>query len=54
MEAIEDDFAPLKGQLPKDYDKFEGGLLEDLLRSLTVKHCGRPAATCLVASMNTS
>ncbi len=32
MEAIENDFEPLKGQLPKDYDKFENDLLEDLLR----------------------
>jgi type I restriction enzyme M protein len=32
MDAIERDFEPLKGQLPKDYDKFENDLLEDLLR----------------------
>ena len=32
MNAIEDDFEPLKGQLPKDYDQFENDLLEDLLR----------------------
>jgi type I restriction enzyme M protein len=32
MEAVEYDFEPLKGQLPKDYDKFENDLLEDLLR----------------------
>ncbi len=32
MDAIEDDFQPLKGQLPKDYDWFEDGLLEELLR----------------------
>ena len=32
MEAIERDFEPLQGQLPKDYDKFENDLLEDLLR----------------------
>jgi type I restriction enzyme M protein len=32
MDAIERDFEPLKGQLPKDYDKFESDLLEDLLR----------------------
>ncbi len=32
MDAIEREFEPLKGQLPKDYDKFENDLLEDLLR----------------------
>jgi type I restriction enzyme M protein len=32
MEAIERDFEPLVNQLPKDYDKFENDLLEDLLR----------------------
>jgi type I restriction enzyme M protein len=32
MEAIERDFQPLQGQLPKDYAKFENTLLEDLLR----------------------
>lgn len=32
MDAIEDQFDPLKGQLPKEYDRFESGLLEDLLR----------------------
>ena len=32
MDAIEKDFEPLQGQLPKDYDKFENDLLEDLLR----------------------
>jgi type I restriction enzyme M protein len=33
MNAIEADFAPLAGQLPKEYDQFENKLLEDLLRS---------------------
>ncbi|MEI8323758.1 MAG: N-6 DNA methylase [Betaproteobacteria bacterium] len=33
MNAIEADFQPLAGQLPKDYDRFENKLLEDLLRS---------------------
>jgi type I restriction enzyme M protein len=32
MDAIERDFEPLKGQLPKDYEKFPGDLLGDLLR----------------------
>jgi type I restriction enzyme M protein len=33
MEAIEDDFPALKGQLPKEYTKFESALLENLLRT---------------------
>ncbi len=33
MEAIERDFEPLAGQLPKDYGKFEHGVLETLLRT---------------------
>ena len=32
MNAIEADFEPLRGQLPRDYDQFENDLLEDLLR----------------------
>jgi len=32
MNAIEAEFEPLAGQLPKDYDGFDPGLLEDLLR----------------------
>jgi type I restriction enzyme M protein len=32
MNAIERDFEPLLNTLPKDYDKFENDLLEDLLR----------------------
>jgi len=32
MDAIERGFEPLLNQLPKDYDKFENDLLEDLLR----------------------
>jgi len=33
MNAIETDFEPLAGQLPKDYDRFENKLLEDMLRN---------------------
>ena len=32
MNAIEREFEPLRGQLPKDYDKFESNLLEEILR----------------------
>ena len=34
MEAIEDAFQPLAGQLPKDYARFEGGVLEEMMRML--------------------
>ena len=33
MEAIEEQFEPLRGQLPREYDKFDNDLLESLLRS---------------------
>ncbi|CDH46395.1 type I restriction-modification system subunit M [Candidatus Contendibacter odensensis] len=33
MNAIEEEFEPLRGQLPRDYDKFESDLLENLLRT---------------------
>ncbi|MBC8017370.1 MAG: N-6 DNA methylase [Verrucomicrobia bacterium] len=33
MKAIEAEFEPLRGQLPKEYDKFEDTLLEDILRA---------------------
>jgi type I restriction enzyme M protein len=32
MEAVEAAFPPLAGQLPKDYERFEGDLLERMLR----------------------
>ena len=37
MSAIEAGFEPLAGQLPKDYDRFENKLLEDLLRNFDSK-----------------
>ena len=33
MEAIEDRFQPLVGQLPKDYARFEDGVLEEMMRA---------------------
>jgi type I restriction enzyme M protein len=33
MEAIETAFPPLTGQLPKDYARFEGGVLEEMMRT---------------------
>ncbi len=32
MEAVEDHFPPLAGQLPKDYERFEDELLESMMR----------------------
>lgn len=36
MNAIKRDFEPLLNQLPKDYDKFENDLLENLLPPATL------------------
>ena len=33
MEAVENHFPPLKGQLPKDYQRFEGDVLEEMMRT---------------------
>ena len=33
MEAVEDRFAPLAGQLPKDYERFENDVLEEMMRT---------------------
>ena len=33
MEALEDHFQPLKGQLPKDYQRFEANVLEEMMRT---------------------
>ena len=33
MEAVEDHFRPLAGQLPKDYERFEDDVLEDMMRA---------------------
>ena len=33
MNAVEDHFAPLAGQLPKDYERFEDDVLEGMLRA---------------------
>ena len=33
MNAIEEQFEPLRGQLPKDYDRFDNDLLDHLLRT---------------------
>lgn len=32
MEAVEDHFQPLAGQLPKDYERFEDDVLEEMMR----------------------
>ena len=33
MEAVEDQFPPLKGQLPKDYQRFDNDVLEEMMRT---------------------
>ena len=33
MEAVEDHFPPLAGQLPKDYERFEDDVLEEMMRA---------------------
>ena len=33
MEAVENHFPPLKGQLPKDYERFENDVLEEMMRT---------------------
>ena len=33
MEAVEDQFPPLKGQLPMGYQRFEGSVLEEMMRT---------------------
>ena len=33
MEAVEAQFEPLKGQLPKDYERFEDDVLEEMMRT---------------------
>lgn len=33
MEAVEDHFPPLAGQLPKDYERFEDDVLEEMMRT---------------------
>ena len=37
MEAVEDHFPPLAGQLPKDYEHFEDDVLEEMLRTFDSK-----------------
>jgi type I restriction enzyme M protein len=54
MDAIEADFEPLAGQLPKEYDRFDIGLLEDLLRAFDTDALRCAAATCSAASTSTS
>ena len=33
MQEVEDNFPPLKGQLPKDYERFEDDVLEEMMRT---------------------
>ena len=54
MNAVERDFEPLAGQLPKDYTKFENSLLEDLLRVFDSEVLRTASGDVSAASMNTS
>jgi hypothetical protein len=65
MNAIERDFEPLRNQLPKEYEKFDNALLEDLLRVFdsdtpravrpaAESRASRPAVTGLLATDNIS
>ena len=38
MEAVEDHFPPLAGQLPKEYQGFEDDVLEEMMRSFDSEH----------------
>ena len=33
MDAVEEHFPPLAGQLPKDYERFEDDVLEEMMRT---------------------
>ena len=37
MEAVEDHFSPLAGQLPKDFERFEDDVLEEMMRAFDSK-----------------
>ena len=37
METVEDHFPPLAGQLPKDYERFEDDVLEEMMRTFDSK-----------------
>lgn len=54
MTAIEADFDPLDGVLPKDYGIFETKVLEDLMRLFNRERIRWPAATCSAATTSTS
>ncbi len=41
MEIVEDHFPPLAGQLPKDYERFEDDVLEEMIRTLRFRGTGR-------------
>jgi hypothetical protein len=54
MTAIEAEFEPLRGVLPKDYGIFETKVLEDLMRLFNSVQIKQVTVTFLAASTNTS
>src|SRR3990167_5459436 len=54
MPAIEAEFEPLVGVLPKDYGIFETKVLEDLMRLFNSEQIKQPPATSSAASASTS
>ena len=54
MEAMEGHFPPLAGQLPKDYERFEDDVLEEMMRAFDSKALRTASGDVLAASMNIS
>jgi len=54
MNAIEDEFEPLVGQLPKDYNGFDPACSKICCVYSTARSCALPRVTCSGASTNTS
>jgi type I restriction enzyme M protein len=54
MNAIEEEFPPLKGVLPKEFTIFDAPSSKICCASSTARRCARPAAMCSAASTNTS
>ena len=43
MEAVEEHFSPLAGQLPKDYERFEDDVLEEMMRTFDSERLRTPS-----------
>ena len=53
MESVEDHFPPLAGQLPKDFERFEDDVLEEMMRTFDSVAPAVPRVMCSGASMST-